>query len=522
MLKGMRKSAKQILWPLIIALVITMGGYGVWYLVRPEVAESKVGVIWGKNITLEDFKQTYWVASAFTMWGGQKLTQEQLFKITWQRLLLGIEAEKTGISTTRTELARALAGFSIFQIDGKFNPDRYNRILSQFQLEAATFEKQVQKLLSIEKLQATIQNQALVSQAEIDETYQRMNEQIKVEYIQVLKDASSDQVEIPEPDLKEYYEQNQSQFTIQTRIDIQYIVISRERFKDTITIDPEEVETRYREAIADFSDQTGKPPAAEEMKEAIRAELMEKKCQEEAVQLAKKINRDLADYTTLEPLAKEFSLPIKQSGYFLEDEAIPELGDFPEINDLAFGMDIDEIVSYAVPVDEGFIFFIVTGKKDASLIPFDKAKEEIRTILNEELTEQETLKVARDELTELRKLMTDEEFDFESAAKELELEPKTTLFFTREGDESLPVSPSFIQAAFLTPPGQVSNLVPIEDGYAFLTVIERKPAGPMPEDEQEKWENLTRRGKAMLVYDTWFNNLIRESKFSITNKELAP
>jgi len=518
----MRKSAKQILWPLIIALVITMGGYGVWYLVRPEVAGAKVGVIWGRDITLEDFSETYRAAYAFAVWGGQKPTQEQLFKITWQRLLLGIEAEKTGISTTRTELARALAGFSIFQIDGKFNPDRYNRILSQFQLEASTFEKQVQKLLSIEKLQATIQSQALVSQAEIDETYQRMNERIKVEYIQVLKDASSDPIEIPEAELKEYYEQNQSQFSIQTKIDIQYIVIAREQFKDTITIEPGEVENIYREAIASFEDQTEKPPAAEEMKEEIRAGLMEEKCQEEAIQLAKEINRKLADYTTLEPLAKEFSLPIKQSGYFSEDEAIPELGDFPEINRLAFTMDINEIVSYPVPVDKGFIFFIVTDKKDAALMPFDQAKEEIQTILNEELTEKETLKIARDELTELRKLMNDEEFDFESAAKELELKPKTTPLFTREGDESLPVSPSFIQAAFLTPPGQVSNLVPIDGGYAFLTVLERKPAGPMPEEEKEKWENLTRRGKAMLVYDTWFNNLIRESKFSITNKELAP
>ena len=282
------------------------------------------------------------------------------------------------------------------------------------------------------------------------------------------------------------------------------------------------METRYREEIASFNDQTEKPPSAEEMKEAIRDGLIEEKCEEEAKALARKINRELADYTTLEPVAKEFSLPIKQSGYFSEDEAIPELGDYPEIIGLAFTMIINEIVSYPVPVDEGFIFFIITGKKDASLMPFDKAKGQIQTILNEELTEQETLKVARDELTELRKLITDEEFDFESAAKDLELEPKTTLFFTREGDESLPVSPSFIQASFLTPPGQVSNLVPTDNGYALLTVIERKPAGPMPADEQEKWENLTQRGKAMLVYDTWFNNLIRESKFSITNKELAP
>ena len=521
MLKGMRRSAKQILWPLIIALVITMGGYGVWYLIQPEVAGSKAGVIWGEEITLEDFSQTYRAAYAFAAWGGRQLSQEQLFKITWQRLILRIEAGRTGITTTRPELARALALFPIFQIDGKFNPDRYSRILNQFQMEAATFEKQVEYLLSIEKLQATIQSQALVSQAEIDETYLRMNEEIKVEYIQVLKDLSDDPIEMPEAELNEYYEQNLSQFQIQTQVDIQYIVISREQFKDTVSIKPEEIETRYQEEMASFTEGTDDPPSIDDLKEEIRAKLVDRKCNEEATALAEEINQALAD-DTLKLVAEKFSLPVISSGYFSLEEALPELGEVPEVNRLAFAMNIDEIVSYPIPVKEGFIFFVVTGKKDASPLPFKDAREKILTILNEELSDQETLKVARDELTELGKLMADEEYDFESAAEELELNPETTPFFTREGDEALPESPSFIQAAFLTPPGQVSSLIPTKDGYAFLTVLERKPAGPMPDDEKEKWEETTRRAKAMLVYDTWFNNLVQESKFSITNKELAP
>lgn len=522
MLKGMRKSAKQILWPLIIALVITMGGYGIWYLVRPKVAESKVGVIWGKEITLEDFSQTYRVAQLLAAWSGHPLTQEQLFRITWQRLILQREAERTGIITTRRELAAALAGFQIFQVKGKFNPERYKQILGQFQMETATFEKQVQNLLSIEKLQATIQSQALISQSEIADTYQRINEKVKVDYVQILDDTSEDLVQIPDSELKEYYEQNQSQFQIQTQVDIKYMVISPDQFKDTVTIKPEEIKIRYEEIDSNFSSQTEKLLPMEEMEEAIRAELAEQKCEEEAAALAEKINLALADYNTLEPLATEFSLPIKQSSYFSIDETIPGLGNYPEITRLAFTMELDEIVSYPVPVDEGFAFFIVTGKKGASLMSFEAAKEKIKLILNEELNKQETLKVARDELNELRKLMADKEFDFESAAGELDLKVVTSPFFTREGDESLPLSTSFVQAAFLTPPEEVSNLIPIENGYSFLTVLQRIPADPMPKDQDEKWEEITRRGKQMLVYDSWFNNLVRESKFSITNKELAP
>ena len=50
MLKGMRRSAKHILWPLTIAMVISMGGYGVWYLVRPEASRTEIGAAWGEPV----------------------------------------------------------------------------------------------------------------------------------------------------------------------------------------------------------------------------------------------------------------------------------------------------------------------------------------------------------------------------------------------------------------------------------------------------------------------------------------
>ena len=57
MLKGMRRSAKHVLWPLTIAMVISMGGYGVWYLVRPETSRTEIGAIWGEPVRLEEFIQ---------------------------------------------------------------------------------------------------------------------------------------------------------------------------------------------------------------------------------------------------------------------------------------------------------------------------------------------------------------------------------------------------------------------------------------------------------------------------------
>ena len=524
MLRGMRKSAKQILWPLIIALVITLGGYGVWNLVRPEEGESKVAVIRGEEVKLEEFSQAYQAARVIASLERQQPTQKQLFTIVWRRLILKREAEKMGVTATRRELARFLARWPIFQVEGRFNPQRYNQVLNQLRIEGTTFEEQVRAILAIEKMRMIIQSQALVSHVEVAETYQRLSERIKVEYVQITREPFSDLIDLPEEELDEYYRQNQSQFQVQTQIEITYFLLPFERFEENVTVEPEEIEERYREQYASFADQSGDPPGLEDLEEEIKAELTEEKVRKAAAAQADTINKMLDNCTTLDQPAKEFSLSLRKSGYFTADGPIPELGEIPKINQLAFTMDIKEkeIVSYPVSVPEGFIFFQVIGKKDASLLPFEEAREEILTILNDELTAEETLKVARDELAEMRELVMDEERDFDAAAEELDLKPVTTPFFTREGSDELPVSPVFVQAAFLTIPGRVSELIPTEEGYAFLTVLERAPAGPMPEEEQERWTDTTRRAKAMLVYDTWFNNLVRESKFSITNKELAP
>ncbi len=522
MLKGMRKSAKQILWPLIIVLTIGMGGYGVWYLVRPEVATSKAGVIWGKEVTLEEFFQTARAARAVAALGGTELERKQIYTVAWQRILLTREAAKLGITATRQELATFLARWPIFQIGGKFNPERYQRVLNSLGLEEGVFEDQVQNILALDKMRMMIQNQALVSDAEISQTYQRLNEKIRVEYVQVAQDEFNSQTEITESELNDYYRQNMARFQVQTQVEIQYILIPRQRFEEDVQVTPEEIEARFQEKQASLAEETGPVPKLPDLEEEIRGELVYEKAQKGASALADTINHLLDEATSLEEPAKEYDLPVRDSGLFAADEAVPGLGDVPEINRQAFSMEKGEIVSYPVPVPDGFIFFQMTGSKGASVLSFDEARAKIGDILRRERARQEAITAARNALTEVRRLMTDEEYDFESAVEEQGMKTVTTPFFTRDGSDEIPAAAQFVQAAFLTVPGRVSELVPTEEGFDFLTVTDRKPAGPMPKDEKEKWETATRRYKATLVYDAWFNNLIRESKFSIINKDLAP
>ncbi len=488
MLKGMRRSAKHILWPLIIALVITMGGYGVWYLVRPGGGSSQIGAIWGRPVRMDEFIQAARTARAVAALGGRDPERKELYMMTWRRLLLQREAERMGVATSRRDLAHFLAQWPIFQIDGRFHPDRYTRVLAGLGMDANTFETQIESLLANDRMGMIIRSQALVSPAEAEWTQQRINEEIRVEYGRVGFEESSLLREIPEAELREYFQQNRAEFHIQTEIAIDYLLVETTEF-----------------TAPDGTEETGPDQAPAN-----------------AVDRANAISRMLDYEDSLAKPAEEYGLEIRESGYFSPEKEIPGVGMVPEIQRLVPTMKTGAIAGYPLQVPDGFLIFQLTGIKPAREPEFEEVQKDIREILLAETRREEALESAREKLLKIRRLMTEEERDFAGAAEGVELEIKTTDFFTRQGSDNLPSAPQFATAAFLTLPDQVSDLIPGEDGFFFLSVLERKPAPPMPEDEREKWLEIARQSRSEILYEAWFNDLVRRSGFSITNKEFTP
>ena len=173
-------------------------------------------------------------------------------------------------------------------------------------------------------------------------------------------------------------------------------------------------------------------------------------------------------------------------------------------------------------MDEGIVFIQLLARQPARELTLSEARAEVIMALNRQLAEEEAAKVAGDELEKIRNLVGEEDFSFKEAAEKLGLKVTLSDYFSREGSDSLPPSAILTGAAFLVPVGEVSDIVPTENGYLFFQVIDRKSPEPMPEDEKETWEEAAARLKISLVYGEWFQNLIRRGGFSITRADLKP
>lgn len=522
MLSGLRKNAKQILWPLTIALVITMGGYGVWYLIRPEPSAETVGALWGEEVSMQQFIRAYRAVVNLARINGQAIQQQDLIRMAWQRIILAREAEKMGIRVDRESLVRSLGSIPIFLDEGKFDQERFKAVLESLGVDNQAFEEQVRTLLEIEETKANIQDQALISANEVREVYRRFNEKVVIDYIEFPREEFAGDIEPDEARVRNYFEENRASFSLQTRVSVRYVVIPRAMFEEEVELTDEEIAAFYRDNRASFAEETGEPPPElAEVEDEIRKVLTAEKADAAMEKMAEEFDDLLLEITELEKAAEEFDLPVRETGLFAVDEPVAEIGESDEINRTAFSLRPGEI-SYPISLPGRICFLEFKESAPARQLSFEEAREEVEEAVNRELTEEETLKAARDERERIVTAVSEEEITFKKAAEEAGLTVQTSPPFTREGSEDLPRSDVLTRAAFLVPTGEISQVVPIESGYAFFRVRDRLAAEPMPEDETEKWETVTERMKMAMVFNAWFDHLIRQSKFSIIRADLKP
>ncbi|MCX6349270.1 MAG: peptidyl-prolyl cis-trans isomerase [Candidatus Aureabacteria bacterium] len=492
MLNALRKNAKRVLWPLTIVIIIGMGGWGAWNAFqRAETVGTKVvGQIWGREVREGELQ--------------------------WERILLSEEAVRVGITVEQQELAAFIASLPFFQQKGRFSPELFQGLLAKLQLPETAFEEQMSTLLKMEKLRNTIRLRALVSPQETADYYALLHDQARAEYLEIERAEYSEPLPLKDEELFAVYQRYQRQFQVPARVEIQYVFIPAEPIAEKAAPGDEEIKVYYDANGDVLMEKDGKIPTLEEARIRIVNRLTEEKTIAELDRMAGEIDEMLAADPRLEPVAEKYSLELKTPEPIALADPIPGLGEAPEINRAAFGMQVCD-ASYPVILDEGIVFFKLSNKTEAGTLSFEEAKEKLRGLINDDLTDRETRKAAADILEEIRNLMETEKLSFAEAAKKIDRKTVETPPLVRAKAEELGDLSAFLPAAFLTPVGQVSPVFPTEKGYAFLFVTERLPSPPLPEAEKKEWSGRAFQRKSSEVYNDWFRNLIVRSKLSIAN-----
>ncbi len=363
----------------------------------------------------------------------EKLLREAALKglIDRQLLLQGTVAADFALSDAAIDQIMLLE--PQFQVDGKFNSDRFDMVIRQMGYTRQQFRQMLREEMLIVQLRAGIAASSFVTDAEIS-NFARMEKQTR-DFATLTLKASTQGIEVTDDDIKAYYDQHASEFLSPEQVQLEYVELKKDGFFEQVEVTDDELQSQYQKEIAGLAEQRDAAHILIEVNDQVSDEQAKQKITEIAQKLSK--GEDFA------VLAKEFSTdPGSASNGGDLGYAGPGVYD-PAFEEALYALKQDE-VSAPVRSTYGWHLIKLLGVQGADVPTFDSLKEKLTKDLKAEKVEQRFVEASK----EL------EDSSFESAdltqpAQEQGLEIKLSGVFGREGGkEGITANRQVLQAAF--------------------------------------------------------------------------
>jgi peptidyl-prolyl cis-trans isomerase D len=361
-----------------------------------------------------------------------------------------------------------------FQVDGRFSKDRYYQWLEERALTPTTFEESQRESLRLQQFQRGLAATAFVTPAEYRRYLNLYGEQRRAAIATFNVDTFAEGIEIGEEEVVAYYDANPAEFRTEESVDVNYIEIDRASLSNQANVTEEQLREYYAQSTNRYLQDESRQArhilipfgedrsAAEEQAEALAARA---RAGEPFEDLARQYS---ADTGTVEQGG--------DLGMVLKSQMPGNLGD------AIFSMSKGEI---AGPVESEFGFHIIRldAIQAGGPLPF----EQVRAELENELRDIE----AEEAFQDLQRSVSDALFDaqgLDEIAKTAGLEVQSAEGITRSGGEPFGANQAVIDAVFdptvLNNIGAVSDIVELDaNRAAVFQVREHHEAAQQPLDE---------------------------------------
>ena len=411
----------------------------------------------------------------------EKLLQRQVLEGLVQRALLVQTAHGWGLSVDPVRVGRAIRELPALQgAEGRFDPERYRRLLAAQGLSVPQFEAGVREDLLVDQLRRGVGGTAFVADSELDLWIRIQDERRELGYLLLPLERFASGREPDEEALRAYYEAHRDEFLRPEQVSIRYLELSVDDLAREEQVTEEELRAYYEEHAADY--QAPEQRRARHILIRVAPDASEEevaKARARAEALLEEL-RGGADFAELARKHSQDPGSARQGG---------DLGFFgPGVMDPAFEQAVFALKApgeVAGPVRTPFGFHLVqlVEVRPGETRPFEAVREEIARRLRRE-------KAARrffDLSEQLANLSFENPGSLEPAAEALGLEIREAGPFTREAGEGIAARAEVRRAAFdpeVLEGGNNSDPVELApDHWVVLRVKEHLPAAPRPFEE---------------------------------------
>lgn len=356
------------------------------------------------------------------------------------RELMRQHAIKLGLAVSTEELSRRIRAMQVFHIDGEFNPELYQRMLSAQGMSPRRFEQDMAQDLVISQIPATIMSSSIAVDSEVEVLLALQNQRRSFESAIVNTDLFIDSITLSDETVADWYNSNPSGFMSEEQVLIEYVELDIETFRPQVLISDEILEQQFEEQKARFI-------TSEERLASHILITLDQNADDATVETAKQKAQSLAkrarEGEDFAELAKDNSDDFGSA---------PNGGDLgwlePGVMVQAFEDALYSLDSGAIsdPVKTGFGYHIIQSReiKPSHGMTFAEAKEQLQSEYSSEQAESLYLEQAN----RLVDLVYEDPTTLGAAADELALEIKTEGPFSRAGGSGVAANTEVVKAAF--------------------------------------------------------------------------
>ena len=402
--------------------------------------------------------------------------REVLEQMIDEQVLL-LNAEAAGIAIGDAQVRDTIQSLEQFQVNGKFDPQRYQLLLAS-QVPPTTpleFQQRVREGLVQGLIPERLALSGLVTDAQLDRVLRLLGETRDVTYA-LLPLPAPDAAPVSDAQASQWYEANKSRYRQPETVRIEYVELRG----DAIQVPPADdvlLRSRYEEQGAKYAEPEQRLVSHILVEVPADADEAARKAAEaRANQIAAQARAAGADFAAL-ARADSDDTGSKAAGGdlgWMGKGAMP--GPF---EDAVFAMAKGEIRG-PLKTDFGWHVVQVRDVRAGSQQPFEAVREQLLA----EYAETEHERLFNERSGQLVDEVMKSPATLAPAAQKLGLAVQTSQPFSRAGGEGITANPGVIDAAFsesLMQDGTASDPIEIAPNHnVLIRVIEHKPEQPLP------------------------------------------
>src|SRR5512135_1167963 len=241
-------------------IVIVFGGFfGIQSYMNPRT-ETFVASVNGHEISQDEFRDRYnqYRSQMQRMYGKQfnaldfdtpQRKRELLDRLVDEQLILDAN-EKLGATVAPARIQEVIMNDPNFQVDGKFDKERYRMVLGANQKSAEWYQEQIRHDLAIRQLPAELARSTVVTDAEVN-AYVRLRDQTR-DFRYVKFDKPTTEVKVADADIEAYYKAHGDEFMTAEKVSLDYVELDAAKMQADAKPDDETLKKQYEEQKARF------------------------------------------------------------------------------------------------------------------------------------------------------------------------------------------------------------------------------------------------------------------------------